>query len=382
MKILVTGDFCPQLRLEGLILERRYEALYNEFAGVLRDNDLNITNLECALIDQGAPIDKTGRHLKATPAAIEALRYGGFNLVTLANNHIMDFGPAGLRATRALCREHDIATVGAGETLHQAERVFYHRAGAVTVAVLNFAEHEFSIAGRDSPGANPLNPARNYSSIREARERADFVFVIVHGGHEHYSYPSQRMLDTYRFFVDAGATVVIGHHAHCYSGFEAWHGGHIFYGLGNFLFDRPDKRRSKWNHGYAVKFTLRPGQSITYQVIPYVQGDERAGLQLPGPEALAQFESDLMAINAVIQDADALEQSWNDFVLQRFPRIMRYFLPLTLRLNDVYLRYRLPPLLSRERTLRLLNFVRCESHQEVLVTLLERRAGAPAKPDV
>ena len=67
MNILVTGDFCPQLRMQALIRERRYDALYNDFSGVLRSNDLNITNLECALIDHGTRIDKTGRHLKARP---------------------------------------------------------------------------------------------------------------------------------------------------------------------------------------------------------------------------------------------------------------------------------------------------------------------------
>src|SRR4051812_16792064 len=126
MTILVTGDFCPQERAAALVREERFAPLYNDFAGVLRDSDLNITNLECALSDAGTAIDKTGRHLRASRACIDALRYGAFNVVTLANNHILDFGPAALCATLALCRDNGIASVGAGETLQDAARPLYH----------------------------------------------------------------------------------------------------------------------------------------------------------------------------------------------------------------------------------------------------------------
>src|SRR4051794_21637004 len=120
MTILVTGDFCPQERAAALVLEGRFAPLYNDFAGVLRDNDLNITNLECALSDAGAAIGKTGRNLRASPACIDALRYGGFNVVTLANNHILDFGAAGPPAALAPCRGKRIASVGARGTLPDA----------------------------------------------------------------------------------------------------------------------------------------------------------------------------------------------------------------------------------------------------------------------
>ncbi len=373
MNILVTGDFCPQLRLQALILDGRDADVYNDFAEVLAGNDLAITNLECPLVVDGEPIAKVGRHLKASPACVRALQYGGFNLLTLANNHIMDYGAPALSRTIELCRNHGIACVGAGPSLQEAERPYFHNTHGLRVAVLSFAENEFSIAGPASAGANPLNPVRNYARIREAAQEADFVFVIVHGGHEHYSFPSQRMVDTYRFFIEAGANIVIGHHAHCYSGFEAFRHGHIFYGLGNFLFDSERRRDAKWNHGFAVRFSLAAGKPVTYSLFPYVQGNREAGVRLLAGDSLARFHADVQAINAVIQDPEALSQKWEEFVRRHVSGITRYLLPLNTYLNDLYLRLRLPFPFTRQRTLRLLNMARCESHHDTLVGVLKRR---------
>ena len=370
MNILITGDFCPQLRLESLISQRRFAEIYNDFAQVLQGNDLNITNLECPLVDAGSPIPKVGRHLKGTPRAVEALRYGGFNLLTLANNHIMDFGAPGLVSTLELCGRDGIAFVGAGETLAEAERIFYHEKDGLTLGVLSVAENEFSIATHRRAGANPLSPVRNFKSTREAAERADHVLVVVHGGHEGYSYPSERMRDTFRFFIDAGATIVVAHHAHCYSGFESYEHGYIFYGLGNFLFDR-ELRNAKWNYGYAVRFTLGRGRNLSYSLIPYVQGNDLPGVQRLKGDDVASFEANLHEINAVIQDPEALWHRWREHVRNRSFWLFRYLLPLTIGLNDMYLRLGLPIPYSRRRMLRLLNMIRCESHNEVLIDVLK-----------
>ena len=148
-----------------------------------------------------------------------ALVSGQFNLLALANNHIMDYGAEAMLATREVCAAHGIDSVGAA-TLAQAEEPFFYMKNGLTLAVLNFAEQEFSIATPARPGANPLNPVRNFSQVRRAAQEADCVLVVVHGGQEHYPYPTPRMIETYRFFVDAGADVVVSHHSHCYSGFR------------------------------------------------------------------------------------------------------------------------------------------------------------------
>ena len=145
--------------------------------------------------------------------------------------------------------------VGGGNSLRQASETLYKSIDGHTLAVINCCEHEFSIATETSSGANPLNPIQQYYKIQEARKNADYVLVIVHGGHEHYQLPSPRMKETYRFFVDAGADAVVNHHQHCYSGYEVYNGKPIFYGIGNFLFDREGVRNSIWNEGDMVLLT-------------------------------------------------------------------------------------------------------------------------------
>lgn len=80
--------------------------------------------------------------------------------------------------------------------------------------------------------------------------------MIVHGGVEHHQYPTKRMVQTYRFFVDAGADAVINHHQHCPCGYEIYNGKPIYYGLGNFCFDWDGKRDSMWNVGYMVALNV------------------------------------------------------------------------------------------------------------------------------
>ena len=120
----------------------------------------------------------------------------------------MDYGADGCLDAISALNEAGISTVGAGADLSAAGSVLYKKINDKTLAIINCCEHEFSIAGDSSAGANPLNPVSQFRSILEARKNADYVMVIVHGGHEHFQLPSLRMQDTYRFFVDAGADAV------------------------------------------------------------------------------------------------------------------------------------------------------------------------------
>ena len=134
--------------------------------------------------------------------------------------------------------------------------ILYKEIGDKKLAVINCCEHEFSIATETTAGSNPLNPISQYYAIKEAKEKADYVLVIVHGGHEHYQLPSTRMQETYRFFIDVGADAVVNHHQHCYSGYEYYNGKPIMYGLGNFCFDEGLKKTKQWHEGYIVEISF------------------------------------------------------------------------------------------------------------------------------
>lgn len=180
------------------------------------------------------------------------------------------------------------------------------------MAVINCCEHEFSIANENSPGANPLNPIRQFYSITTARKKADFVLVVVHGGHELFQLPSLRMQETYQFFIDAGADAVVNHHQHCYSGYEIYKEKPIFYGIGNFGFDITPKRvYTSWNYGYLVE--LEFGITIKHKIYPYCQYSEKPTIELLDNHS---FDNYLNELNSIITNDEKLYAKTSEYYLQ------------------------------------------------------------------
>ena len=239
MKILIAGDFAPRARLAEQVERRKFQEIFpDNLVNLIKSTDYSLVNFESPIIDNGfKPIKKCGPNMGCTEDAADAIKYAGFTAVTMANNHILDYGTAGLYKSIDCCKNIGLDVVGVGKNLREAESALYVEKAGNKLAIINCCEHEFSIATDTTGGANPLNPIRQYYCIQEAKKNADFVLVIVHGGHEHYQLPSPRMQETYRFFVDAGADAVVNHHQHCYSGYEFYKEKPIFYGLGNFCFD-------------------------------------------------------------------------------------------------------------------------------------------------
>lgn len=371
IKILITGDFCPHKRIEKLVIAQELDKVYNDFIPVLEGNDINITNLECPLTNKKSPIRKIGPGLSADEECINALTFGGFNVVTLSNNHIMDQGEEEIHSTMRLCKEKDISYVGAGSNLMEASKVLYKYIQDKCIAILNFSENEFSTAKDAKAGSNPLSIIKNYYSIKTASKKADYTIIIIHGGHEGYTLPSPRMAETYRFFIDAGADIVIGHHPHCYSGYEKYNNGYIFYSLGNFIFDWEGYRNTDWNFGYAVKFYFS-GNKISFDIIPYRQCDVKPGVFLLNESENNVFYARLEELNNTIKSNELLREEWKKLVEKRKKF---YLVNFELFNSKIYksLRYKnlLPGLLSRKKKQLLLNMIRCEAHRDLAIESLE-----------
>uniref|UniRef100_UPI00404B92E6 CapA family protein n=1 Tax=Flavobacterium sp. TaxID=239 RepID=UPI00404B92E6 len=197
-------------------------------------NDLNVLDLECPMTISKSKIIKTGPHIKSDPNTVVILNHLNCKLVATANNHFKDYGWEGMKETYDSLRNHNINWVGSGENFEEASKVFYWEKNDIKFAFINIAENEWTTTTDENPGCNPLDLVNVFNAIQEAKNKVDFVIVIVHGGHEHYELPSPRMKKWYRFFVDSGASAVIGHHTHIISGFEIYKEAPIFYSLGNF----------------------------------------------------------------------------------------------------------------------------------------------------
>lgn len=367
--VVITGDFCPINRLSKAIIKEGCESIFNDLLPVIRKKELSIVNLECPLTEENTLINKTGPLLKAPEKAAETLSRAGFNLVTLANNHIMDYSISGLMTTIRACNENGIDYVGAGENNNKARNIYFSSVDNHTVAVLNFAENEYSTTHDNNPGANPMDLINNYYDIVLAKEKADYVFVIVHCGHEMFDLPSPRIKKTFRFYADAGASIVLGHHPHCYSGYEIYKGIPLFYSLGNFLFDDSKNKKEIWNTGYAVEVSLK--ESLSFNILPYEQCSSIVGVKLMNEAGLESFHKNITRLNSIISDDNKLIAEFENYCNRVSKMYYSFLEPYTNRLTRILQDKKLfPSLLSNCKKKLYLNLTRCESHRDVIIKLL------------
>jgi poly-gamma-glutamate capsule biosynthesis protein CapA/YwtB (metallophosphatase superfamily) len=373
VKILISGDYCPVNRADRLIKGERYSEIFNESIQIFQDSDYSITNLECPITTCGNKIQKAGApHFRTSVNALDALEYAGFNLVTLSNNHIMDYGVKGLESTLEHLNTSPLDYIGVGNSLLEARRIFYKTINDEKFAIINISENEWATTNDDYPGANPLNIIANYYDITEARVNARYVIVIVHGGHEYYPLPSPRMQETYKYFIDAGATAVIGHHTHCYSGYEIYKGSPIIYSLGNFVFDWNGKRRSAWNIGTLAELELSNGQ-ISFTLTPFYQFDDKPGLRRLTSDEEKEYNRNVTSLNSIITDEVMLKKKYDEYIKDQSRLYESYLEPYSGRiLSSLYFRKILPPILSIERRKLILNIIRCESHRDIMINVLNK----------
>ena len=372
MNILIAGDYCPTARIANLIEDGHYGMIFDPIRSIIESSDYSIVNFECpVVIDKATPIDKCGPSLKCTIKGVEALKYAGFNMATLANNHFLDYGEIGVKDTLEACEKYGLDTVGGGDNLAEAQKIVYKNIGGELLAIINCCEHEYSIAEELSKGSNPLNPIQQYYQIQEAKKNADYVLVIVHGGHEYCQLPSPRMIENYRFFVDVGADSVVNHHQHCYSGYEIYNGKPIFYGLGNFCFDKNEKRKNTWNEGFMVQLTFSK-EIIKSELFPYIQCDDRPNISLIVDRTV--FDKRMTDLNMIISDHTLLKNEINKYYLSQYKYISLLFEPYNNRYAKA-LRYRnlLPSFLSTNKMLQMRNYIECESHRDKITAFLRNK---------
>lgn len=365
MMLIIAGDFVPNERVAEAFAHGDYSAV-EVLRPVFAEADYSIVNLECPIVHGGEkPIVKNGPHLHADTHALEALKEIGADCVTLANNHFRDFGDDGVLNTLAELTSRGIDYVGGGANLKDAAAVLYKQIGQETLAIVNCCEHESSIATEEHSGSNPLNPIQQYYAIQEAKEKADYVLVIVHGGVEHYQLPTLRMQETYRFFIDAGADAVVNHHQHCYSGYEEYKGKPIFYGLGNLCFDNPNKK-GLWNEGFMLDLTLSK-KGASYALIPYHQCDAEPKVILYNEDEKHAFDKCVAELNAIIANPNEFKAKYEE--LKRSTR-MKYrasIEPYRSRIMRFLFRKHLLPSFMRRKYIIISNMIACESHRERLI---------------
>jgi poly-gamma-glutamate capsule biosynthesis protein CapA/YwtB (metallophosphatase superfamily) len=220
-----------------------YDYPFAETKEVIKKGDIAIGNLESPIARGGNAFTGKKFHYLSAPQAATALKNAGFSIVTLANNHMMDFGPLALEETRRHLDRAGIGYTGAGASITAARKRAVITVRGMKVAFLayslTFPDDFYAAADRSgtAPGYFPFYR----DDIAVARKVADYVVVSFHWGTENSVMPKPYQVTAAHRAIDAGADVVIGHHPHVLQGIERYKNGVILYSLGNFAFGTASK---------------------------------------------------------------------------------------------------------------------------------------------
>lgn len=258
---LFFGDFVCQ--------EPRELKFSPEVSSLIAASDVVYCNCEAPIRGFGSPVAKSGPALTQSPDSPHRLEEAGFNLIGLANNHMMDMGDGGCVAT--INGFHKAKTLGAGKKskIYDVEKI---EACGMTLGFLSLTHKEFGtlddVASDDKQGTAWINSSAVNKSIINAKETCDYLFILPHAGVENVDVPLPEWRLRYKEFIDLGADAVIASHPHVPQGWEEYKGKPIYYSLGNFIFDSFSKTHGPyWNKGLGVKVTIEDDGKFSYQTI-------------------------------------------------------------------------------------------------------------------
>lgn len=374
MNMIIGADFVPTASNRYLLQNQDiYELFGEELISLLQDAEYRIFNLEVPLSDKEDPIDKGGHNMIAPTSVVKGFQKLGINLFTLCNNHILDQGYQGLFSTCTSLKSVGISYIGVGKNILEAAKPFYIEFAGKKIGIYACAEHEFSIAGANRPGANPFDPLETPDHIQNLKENCNYVIVLYHGGKEHYPYPSPNLQKVCRKLVEKGADLILCQHSHCIGCEEKYLNGTIVYGQGNFLFDMDS--HECWNSGLLV--SLDCNFAITY--IPVVK--VRNTVRLAKHDLKNTILNDFWKRSNEIKQKNFVEEYYHSFAKRASGY---YFLELTGRRIPILI-FRVLNRLSKQRLrehfmlkrkyhgrryMLLRNFVECEAHSEMIINAL------------
>jgi len=241
--LAAVGDIMLDRGVGTRINKNRPDYPFIHVAGLLRDADITFGNLESLIAQSGKKT--TGKEItfRASIDSVTGLSFAGIDVVSLANNHAVDFGNPALLETMDILAHNGIAYIGAGANFSSAHRPARFMINGIKVAFLAYS-YEFHkvIAASDGPGVAVIDAEEVKKDILSSRKWADTVLISCHWGWEYSDHPDKETRDFAHFAVDAGADILIGHHPHVIQGVEIYKKGLICYSLGNFVFDQTGNR--------------------------------------------------------------------------------------------------------------------------------------------
>ncbi len=266
-RLIFTGDVMLSRAVRRQILAAKDSALpFRKMAPMLAASDIAFVNLESPFSDKG-PYHEGGMIFHAAPDTIAGLKLAGIAVASTANNHSRDCASHGVEFTISWLRKHGIEPVGSGESEADVHKGIVLVRHGVRFGFLGYTYDQKNGNWKDiDPRIALADPKIVCRDVQELRKRADVVIVSMHQGIEYKLKPNAAQTAFAHAAIDAGASLVIGHHPHVVQPSESYHGGLIFYSLGNFIFDQ--YQRVETQHGEVVQVSFVGRNILATHVMP------------------------------------------------------------------------------------------------------------------
>lgn len=265
ISLLFGGDVMLGRTVESNIRRNGTTWPFDRIASVTSKADLFVVNLESPFRTDAPSTEAGSLILRGYPPAVAGMVKAGVDVVSLANNHIPDMGLVGLQETKKILDKNRIGFTGAGESTKEARQVHIEEVEGMKIAFLSYTYG----VNFDRTGVyyNQTVVSRVKVDVPAALKQADMVIVLVHFGPEYATSPSQSQKTFAQAAVDAGAALVIGHHPHVPQPYEKYKSGHIFYSLGNLVFDQ--QQIDFRDRSALVEVTIEDKKIKSFKLVPY-----------------------------------------------------------------------------------------------------------------
>lgn len=383
MKVLICGDlYLNEKYAEQFTrsIDSKEKSIF-ELEMLFKKVDLSILNLEAPITNatKDYRIKKLGSCFKSGSQTLKLIKNIGANLLTLANNHIRDYGDKGVEDTLKNAYEYGIDIVGAGKNLEESQLIYFKKfkdefgSTKNEIAIINVTENEFSYATENRAGANPFDMISILNSLKIAKTKTKHVILIYHGGIEFSSYPSPSSIRLFRFLAEQGFSAIIRHHSHCIQGYEAWRGVPIFYGLGNLLFPEHHFLNPDYDESLGVVLIFDENRLRNYEYYPIKYNPKSVDLlsTSESPEN-SEFYDKIQLLSEVLNDDRLLNEKWFELLRMKredylgmlsSPNLFAFKLLKKMGILQ-YMKS------SLWKKLYFLNMLHCEAHREALIEIL------------
>jgi poly-gamma-glutamate synthesis protein (capsule biosynthesis protein) len=242
-----------------------YKFPFLKIVNELKKADILFGNLESIISDKGKKVGSI-YSFRADPEAIEGLKFAGFDILSVANNHIFDYGREAMEDSFKRLKEAKIDYLGGGFNEKEACSPIIKEIGKTKIAFLAFSNLGTPLwaAKEKKSGICWLEKEKMERIINETKKKVDIVVVSFHYGEEYFSKPTQFQISISHSAIDSGANLVVGHHSHSVQPVEKYKSGWIAYSLGNFVFDQKFSKETMT--GLMLKISIE--NSKIKEVIP------------------------------------------------------------------------------------------------------------------